>query len=139
MSKSKKTAGQSAGRQEQGATALFENYEQLTSFGQGNIEAVIEANQVLAKGFEALGKEVMGFAQAQLEQATLAARALFGARTLQDVIAVNNDFARSSFESFLENSSKIGELGAKVANDAMRPLGARVNLALETLGKPAAA
>ena len=118
---------------------LFKGYEDLTVLGQGNFEAVVHANQVLAKGAEVISKELMEIAQASFESAATAAKAYFGAKTLQDVLKLNSEFAKLSLDSFLTNSAKLSDLGVKVANEAFAPIGERVNTTIEKLAKPIAA
>jgi phasin family protein len=118
------------------ASALLED---LAVLGKGNLDAVVQSNTVIAKGLEEISREFMRYAQTSLESATSATKALFGARTLQDLIALNSDFARTSLDTFLANSTKLGDMGLKVANEAFEPISARVNVAIEKLAKPAAA
>jgi phasin family protein len=107
--------------------------------GKANLDALLTANKVVAKGFEEIGNEVAVYTQASLSNAASAAKALLGATTLKDVIAVNNDFAKAGFESFVANSTKISEISVKAANAALQPISARVNVTLDRLRKPAAA
>ena len=118
---------------------LFKGYEDFTVLGQGNIEAVVQANQVLAKGAEVIGKELMGIAQTSFENAATAAKAYFGAKSLQDVLKLNSEFAKLSLDSFLTNSAKLSDLSVKVANEAFAPIGERVNVTIEKFAKPLAA
>jgi phasin family protein len=118
---------------------LFKGYEDFTVLGQENIEAVVQANQVLAKGAEVIGKELMEIAQTSFENAATAAKAYFGAKTLQDVLKLNSEFAKLSLDSFLTNSAKLSDLSVKVANEAFAPIGERVNVTIEKFAKPLAA
>jgi phasin family protein len=118
------------------ASALLED---LAVLGKGNLDAVVQSNTVIAKGLEEISRELMSYAQASLESAASVTKALFGAKTLQDVIALNNDFAKTSLDTFLANSTKLGDMGLKVANQALEPISARVNVTIEKLAKPAVA
>ena len=118
------------------ASALLED---LAVLGKGNLDAVVQSNTVIAKGLEEMSRELMSYAQASLESAASATKALFGAKTLQDVIALNNNFAKTSLDTFLANSTKLGDMGLKVANQALEPISARVNVTIEKLAKPAVA
>jgi phasin family protein len=118
------------------ASALLED---LAVLGKGNLDAVVQSNTVIAKGFEEISREFMSLAQASLETAASATKALFGAKTLQDVIALNNDYAKTSLDTFLANSTKLGDMGMKVANEALQPISKRVNVTIEKLAKPALA
>jgi phasin family protein len=119
--------------------ALIRGYEELAQLGHGHFDAVVQANTVLAKGAEEIGRELMDYAQATLEQTAVTAKALLGARTFQDVVLLNSDFAKGSVERFLENSAKLSDLGARLATEAFEPLSARVTLTIEKMVKPAAA
>jgi len=73
-----------------------------------------------------------------MENAASATKAVFTAKTLKDVVSLQTDFTKTSFDKFVANSSKLSELGVKVASDAMAPVTARVNVAVEKILKPAA-
>ncbi len=118
---------------------LFVGYEELADLGRENFAAVLRANAALTEGFEAIGKEVMGYARNSLENAAEAAAALLAAKTFEDVVQLNTDFAKASFERMVERSTKLSEMGVKVANEALAPLGDRVGATFQKLGKPLAA
>src|SRR6266851_3226500 len=97
------------------------------------------ADAALTDGLEAIGKEVMGYARNSFENAAETATALLGAKTFEDVVQLNTDFAKASFERMIEGSTKLSEMGVKVANEALAPLGDRVEATFQKLGKPLAA
>src|SRR5690349_10069381 len=122
-----------------GSTPLFKAYDELSELGQGNLEAVVAANQALARGAEQISKEIFGIAQASFENAASAAKAFLGVKTLQDVIELNNTVAKDTLEAFLANSAKLSELTFKVTSEAAQPLKARVDAAIEKLSTPVVA
>jgi phasin family protein len=121
---------------EKSQTELFSAYGDLTALGQENLRAMVAANQVLAKGAEAISKEMLEIAQSSFEHAALAAQAFFGAKTLQDVIELNNRYAKLSVDSFLANSAKLSDLTVQLATDAAQPLKARVDATVGQLARP---
>ena len=124
---------------EKASTYLFRGYDDFAALGQGHVEAVVKANTVLAKGAEEIGKELMAYVQSSLERTAGAAKALIGAKTLQDVVQLNTEFAKASYDTYLANATKLSELSVKVANEALEPLSQRATVAFEKLGKPLAA
>jgi phasin family protein len=112
----------------------YGGYEELADLGRENFAAVLRANAALSEGLEAIGKEVMGYARTSFESAAEAATALLSAKTLEDVVQLNTEFAKASLERLLERSAKLSEMGVKVANDALAPLGSRVEATLQKLG-----
>jgi phasin family protein len=61
-----------------------------------------------------------------------------GCKDLREVVDVQSDFARESFDRLMNEGSKLSEIGVKVANEALEPIQARVNVAVEKIFKPAA-
>ena len=125
------TAAESAG--------LFTGYEELADLRRENFTAVLRANAAFAEGMEAIGKEVMAYARNSFEMAAEAATALLAAKTLDDVVQLNSDFAKASFDRMIAGSTKLSEMGVKVANEALTPIGDRVEATFQKLGKPLAA
>jgi phasin family protein len=142
MAKAKKSAANGAAAKEangEAAAALFAGYEQLADLGRENFAAVLRANAAWSEGLEAIGKEVILYARSTFEQAAETATALLGAKTLEDVLQVNAQFAKANFERMVERSAKLSEMGVKVTSEALAPLGGRVEAAIHRLAKPIAA
>jgi phasin family protein len=120
------------------ATPTFKGYEEIAAFGQANIDALIQANTVFTQGIETISKEVLTLTQSQFESAAAGAKAIFAARTLKDFIELNSDFTKAHFDKLVAHSTKLGELGAKVATDTFAPISARVTSVVEKAAKPTA-
>jgi len=123
------------------AAALFPtlNYDEFTELGRENLSAVVKANEAFSEGIEAIGKEILGYARSSLESASQAAAALLGAKTLDEVVQLNTELAKSSIETMLQRSAKLSELGVSVANETLAPFGGRVEAAIAKLTKQLAA
>ena len=120
------------------ATPTFTGYEEIAAFGKANIDALIQANTVFTKGVEAISKEFIALTQAQLESNAAAAKAIFSAKTLKDVVELKAQFTKANFDKLVANSTKLGELGTKVATDTFAPISARVTSVVEKAAKPTA-
>lgn len=124
---------------EKATNAAFAGYDELTALGKDNLDAVVKASTVLVKGFETLGKEVASYGQASIEKSVANAQALFGAKTLRELVELQSEFAKEAFDSWVEQGTKFGELSVKVTNEAFGPIQEQVQLAVEKLLKPVAA
>ena len=124
---------------EKATHAAFAGYDEFTAFGKDNIDAVVKASTLFVKGFETLGKEVSTFGQASIEKNVSNAQALFGAKTLRELLELQAEIAKANFDSWVAETTKLGELGMKVANEALVPLQEQVNVAVEKIMKPIAA
>lgn len=120
------------------STAFFKGYDDLTVFSKENVEAVVRAGSIYAKGVEELGRAVVTLTQTQVESTVAAAKAAMGCTTLRQIVDLNTDLAKTSFDKIVAEGSKLSEMSMKVANEAFQPIQARVNVAVEKFAKPAA-
>ena len=111
--------------------------EDVTKFQKDNLEAVVSASNVYAKGFETFGKTWYALTQETVEASAAVAKALLGAKTLKEAVDLQTDFAKTTFDKFVAEGTKLSEMSIKVANEALEPINARVNVAVEKLLKPA--
>ena len=101
-------------------------YPEFASFGRENLEAVATANAAVSAGVEAISQEFMTSAKASFEGAGETVRALLGARTIQDVVQLQSDFAKAQFDRLMHGSAKLTELGCSMVEAALAPWGSRV-------------
>jgi phasin family protein len=111
--------------------------EDITKFSKENVDALVTASTLYAKGFENVGKAWYALTQETVEASAAVAKALLGAKTLKEAVDLQTDFAKTTFDKYVAESTKLSELTIKVANEALEPINARVNVAVEKLLKPA--
>ncbi|MGD1876612.1 MAG: phasin family protein [Kiloniellaceae bacterium] len=118
---------------------IFKRYDEAASLSKDNVDAYVRSTTVFAQGFETMGKELMGIAHSAIEANVATTKALFGARTLRELIDLHTEFSRSRFDSLVSESAKMTELSMALANDAMEPIQVSVNATVEKMMKPLAA
>lgn len=118
---------------------LFKSYGDLAGFGKGNVEAVVKSSTIVARGFEELSRQFMALAQSNMEHSVATAKAALNCTTLKQVVDLQSDFAKTTFDKLVSEGNKLSELSYKFTNEAIEPLQARMTLAVETFGKPLAA
>ena len=124
---------------EKASQNFFKGYGELAALSKENLEAFVQSSQIVAKGAETFGKEWMGFAQAAVEQNVAAVQNLVAAKTLKELVELQNDWAKKAFDTAVAESAKLSEMGVKTANDAFEPIKTRVNVTVEKLFKQSAA
>jgi phasin family protein len=120
----------------EGVEKAMKTAEEFVAFGQGNLEAFVKSGQIWAQGIQDLGKQAAAAAQSSFEQTVSTAKALAGAKTLREAIELQASYARSSLEKTLTESGKLTETSIKLTEQALAPITARVNLAVEKFAKP---
>ncbi|MCW0233398.1 MAG: phasin family protein [Ferrovibrio sp.] len=116
-----------------------DRFEDAAKMGKDQVEACVTAGNVATKGFETINAEVMAFTKTQIEDQISAAKAMMGAKTLQELIELQNGFAKSAFEAYTAHTTKLSEVATKVAQDAFAPINAQVQASVEKFVKPLAA
>ncbi|MBP7334683.1 phasin family protein [Niveispirillum sp.] len=118
---------------------VFATFEDVVGFQKDNVEAFVASSTILTKGFEALSKELVAFTQAQYEQSVATTKALFAVKSVKELVDLQTEFAKTSFDALVAEATKVSETGIKVANEAAEPITARVNATVEKLSKLKAA
>ena len=111
--------------------------EQIVSFGQGNVEAMMKSNQVLAAGMQDLTRQIAATTQASIDEAMSGFRAMAGVRSIKDALELQTALARSAMEAAVRQTTQVAEASIKVAEQAMAPIAQRVTLAAGTFSRDA--
>jgi phasin family protein len=96
--------------------------EQLLSVYRATAASVGESQRAVASGVTALALEMTGLARATLTEAGESAAALIHARNFADAVEIQFGFARRSFASLIARSTRLSEIGARLATEASRPI-----------------
>ena len=112
-------------------SAAYKGYEDVVQFGRDNADAAVKAGLILAKGLQELNRTFLAFAQEQVEESVATAKALSGAKSLQEVIDIQSRLAKNGFDRLLAEGGKLNEVSAKLAEQALAPLAARLNVTFE--------
>jgi len=116
--------------------AGVKNFDELTAQQKASIEALLTSGEAASKGAEKLGEEIVSYNQKAYEAALGNAKALMGAKTVQDVFEMQTGFVRESFDAFVAEQAKLSEMTVKFANEAVQPLNASWTKTVETFSKP---
>ncbi|HLT78933.1 MAG TPA: phasin family protein [Ferrovibrio sp.] len=118
---------------------LTKSVDDAAKLGKEQVDALVSASNVAAKGIETINAEVMAFTKHQIEDQISATKAMMGAKTLQELIELQNDFAKNAFEAYTAHTTKLSEVAAKTAQEAFAPINTQLQAAVEKMVKPLAA
>lgn len=114
---------------------MFKSFDDWFTLYKANMDACIASAGIFSKGMESVAHAVFAFNKTAYEQGLANTKALLGATTLQEVYALQNRYAKVTYEDMVAEGTKISEMGMKVANEAMAPLAERFNVTVGTLVK----
>ncbi len=101
--------------------------EQIAEAVRANGDALVRSAQTMTQGINQLTQAATQYTQNVLQMAVAATQAATSARTLREITDLQNDYAKTSFDALVENSTRMSELSLKIANDAAQPLSQRLN------------
>jgi hypothetical protein len=100
---------------------MIQQFDQFQKFGQDNMDAAMKTFGAVTKGAQTIAVEAAEYARKSFEQGTATIEKLVGAKTLDKAVEIQTEFLKNSYEGFVAQSTKMGELYAAVAKDAFRP------------------
>jgi phasin family protein len=110
--------------------------DEVTSFSQGTIDAMMKSGQAWASGMQAITQTIAETAQAQLDHTLSTWKALTGVKSLKEAMDLQAGLARASLQTALADTGKLTEVSIKLAEQSMAPLTARMVVAVERLTNP---
>ena len=100
---------------------MVKNLEDMQKVGKDNVDATLKSFGVLSQSFQAIAAEVAGYSKKAFEEGAAATEKLIGAKSLEKAVEVQSDYVKSSYESFVAEATKLGELYADLAREVYKP------------------
>lgn len=116
---------------EEGVEKMTKSVGDATAFGQMNVEAMIASGKVFAKASEEMNAEIIAFSKKSYEEGMAAAKELSASKSVTEFFEKQTGFAKSAFENFVSEATKINDIYAAATKDAMEPLNARFTAAAD--------
>ena len=106
---------------------------EMNAHSKKNLEAVVASVTAVTKGAESLGAQYMAYSKTAVENQVAAAKALSGAKSVQEAMEMQTSWAKSAMELYMAQVGKMGETVAAAVKDSMKPLNERVTATVEKL------
>ena len=125
---------------ENGAAALktslekaLKGYDAFVGYGKETADAVTKSATVAGKGMESINSEIYSYSKQSIEDAVSATKAVMGSKSVHEAFEFQSDFAKSAFEAYVAELSKITELSTAATKEAFAPFKGRVQAWLDTV------
>jgi len=125
--------GEAQARTQAGMEKSAKLFEDMVAFNKENLEAVVESSKIAAKGAETLGQGAADYAKRSFETATQTLQTLSSVKSPTEFMKLQSDFARSSFDSMVAETSRSTEHMMKLAGEIAQPLSNRFAVAAEKM------
>jgi phasin family protein len=115
---------------------LTKTTAEITSFSQGNFEAIMKSGQVWVAGWQAMSKTMAASAQAHLDQSKSTWKALISVKSLKEAMDLRASLMDTSFQAAFAETGKLADQLMRLAEQTMAPITERITLAVEKFAHP---
>jgi hypothetical protein len=90
--------------------------------GKGGFDASVKSFGDVNTGFQAIAREVTDYSKKAFEDSTRAFEQLMNAKTFEQALAIQSQYAKQAFEAYVTQATKIGQMYVDLARTAYRPM-----------------
>ena len=100
---------------------MAQTYEDFGKYGKEFADTGLKSFASLTKGAQAIAAETTDYTKKSFEAGTAVVEKLLSAKSLDKAIEIQGDYAKQSYEAFVAEATKLGDLYADLARDAYKP------------------
>ncbi|MEM8798182.1 MAG: phasin family protein [Pseudomonadota bacterium] len=97
---------------------FMEDFQKLS---KDNMDAALANVGIVTKTFQSIATETADYSKKSFEEGSATVEKLLGVKTLDKAIEVQSEYAKSSYEGFVGQATKIGEMYAEMAKEVYKP------------------
>jgi hypothetical protein len=101
-------------------------FEDMQKTAKDNMDAAVKAFGSYTKNAQTLATEAADYAKKSYEAGAAHIEKLFGVKTLDKAIELNTEYAKSAYEGFVAQTTKMSNLYTDFAKEAMKPVEAAI-------------
>jgi hypothetical protein len=101
---------------------MAKNLEEMEKMGKENVETTMKSVDVFSKGVQAIVTEFTDYSKKSFEENTKFLEQLFGAKSFDKAIEIQQGYFKNAYEGFVAQSTKISGLYADLAKETYKPI-----------------
>ncbi|MGH9809754.1 MAG: phasin family protein [Terriglobia bacterium] len=105
---------------------MIKNIEDVQKMSKDNMDATMKSLGALSKASQTIATEMADYSKKSFEDGSKVMEKLLGAKSLDKAIEIQTDYAKTAYEGFVAQATKIGELYADFAKETYKPFEAYV-------------
>ena len=96
--------------------------EEFQRVGKDGFDAAVSSFGEANKGLQAIAAEVTDYSKKAFEDGTRAFEQLIGAKSVEQAVEIQSQYAKKAYDGYIAEVSKLGEMYAGLARDAYKPV-----------------
>ncbi|MBB2685764.1 phasin family protein [Rhizobium sophoriradicis] len=115
------------------------NFDDANRKSKEAVDTALRTYSETARGFQAIAAEAADYSKKSFQDAVTHFETLAGAKSFEAVFELQTSYIKSSYESFVSEATKLGEMYADLAKSAYKPYEAPIAAAVAKTGRQAPA
>jgi hypothetical protein len=107
-----------AGRREM---TMIKNIEDVQKMSKDTMDSTMKSFGMLSKATQAIATEVADYSKKSFEDGSKVMEKLLGVKSIEKAIEIQTDYAKTAYEGFVAEASRLGELYTDLAKEAYKP------------------
>jgi hypothetical protein len=100
---------------------MINGYDDVTKLGKENVDVALQSAGAISKGIQEIAAETGEFSKKSFEAGSSALEKLASVKSFDKAVEVQTDFLRTSYEGYVGQMAKVGEIVTDMAKDAYKP------------------
>ena len=100
---------------------MLTNFDDFQKLGKDSMDTCMKQFGTVSKGWQAIATEFADYSKKSFEESTATLEKLLGAKSLEKAIEIQSAYAKSSYETFVAEATKMGELYTDLAKESYKP------------------
>ena len=100
---------------------MVKNFEDLQQVSKENVDITMKSMGAASKSAQAIATEIADYSKKSFEESSAALEKLFGVKSVEKAIELQTAYAKTAYEGFVAEATKIGEMYAAMAKESYKP------------------
>lgn len=97
------------------------SFDDAGKFGREFFDGSLKSFAAVSKAVQAIAVETTDYTKKSVEAGSAAFEKLIGAKSLEKAFEIQSDYAKSAYEGFVSQATKLNELYADLAKEVYKP------------------
>ena len=113
--------------------ASMKSMDEMADLARGNVEAVIASARAATTGLEQVAAHITETSRKSFEDMTAIAKSAAAAKTPNELMQLQSDYAKAQFDTVVSDFSKMTEMMMKISGDIFEPMQNRMAIATDKM------
>jgi phasin family protein len=124
---------QVAAKSKEAVEASMKSLDEMNDMARANVDALIASARAATAGVEQVVAHLTEVSKKSFEDSTAIMKSLTAAKTPNELLQLQTDFAKTQFDSAVSEYSKLTEMMVKLAGEMMEPMQNQIAVATDKL------